>query len=625
MTKEKLPTNRRILAVALPLLIALGVALFLMFSEDVAKPEVVLDDDLCAAHGGGMAGSATLLFDLRKPSSAGLQASNLLRSLSRDLAAGTELRAFALSGAPESPRRFLARLCKPYEDSELSIQSAKDQRQEQRDCDDLPAQLPPRLRTLAAGFCARRDALAGRIAALTQAASAPPVVNAYLMEAIEEAKREFADRPRPWALYLFSDMLQHATWYSHLDLDWSQWRFTDFQPLRDARKPFFPSPTADADLHVKIFYTPRQGLTDAPRAKRAHQAFWRAYFGNGDVVFEEQAPLPAYTALPLMDSLAVGAAAKAGIALQQEREETERLLAQVAEKRAALEGQRQEGLAAQQERAAREAELRRLEQEIQATQARRQRLARGEPSAGEPEGEPLEERASAGEPEGEPLEERASAGEPEGEPLEERASAGEPEAEPPASEDPPAGEPEAEPPASEAPSAGKQEAVSPSEEAPSPTVGETTALADREAADAPMPAADRADDGGLSGQPPCVANLKPAFNALLPQDSYPGNRRVNYGAGIIWVYYSLDEEGNTRDEEVLADRGRSNNTRPAQFDALIDDTLAQVRAWQFDFADPAMASCTKTQRRTATFTYRSKCVGAPLPSCRTILAEVDML
>ncbi len=568
MTKEKPPTNRRILAVALPLLIALGVALFLMFSEDVAKPEVVLDDDLCAVHGGGMAGSATLLLDLRKPSSAGLQASNLLRSLSRDLAAGTELRAFALSGAPESPRRFLARLCKPYEDSELSIQSAKDQRQEQRDCDDLPAQLPPRLRTLAAGFCARRDALAGRIAALTQAASAPPVVNAYLMEAIEEAKREFADRPRPWALYLFSDMLQHATWYSHLDLDWSQWRFTDFQPLRDARKPFFPSPTADANLHVKIFYTPRLGLTNAPRAKRAHQAFWRAYFGNGDVVFEEQAPLPAYTALPLMDTLAVGAAAKADIALQQEREEIERLLAQVAEKRAALEGQRQEGLAAQQERAAREAELRRLEQEIQATQARRQRLA---------------------------------------------------------SEDPPAGEPEAEPPAAEDPSAREQEAVSPAEEAPSPTVGETTALADREAADAPMPAADRADDGGLSGQPPCVANLKPAFNALLPQDSYPGNRRVNYGAGIIWVYYRLDEEGNTRDEEVLADRGRSNNNRPAQLDALIDDTLAQVRAWQFDFADPAMASCTKTQRRTATFTYRSKCVGAPLPSCHTILAEVDML
>ena len=33
---------------------------------------------------------------------------------------------------------------------------------------------------------------------------------------------EIADRPGK-RLYVFSDMMQHADWYSHLDTDWEDW------------------------------------------------------------------------------------------------------------------------------------------------------------------------------------------------------------------------------------------------------------------------------------------------------------------------------------------------------------------------------------------------------------------
>ena len=626
MAKDRPAATRRILAVALPMLVALGVALVVLNGEDAAKPDALMDGDLCAVDGGGLAASATLLLDLRKPLPGGFQPGLLLRRLSRDLAAGTELRAFALTGAPGSPRRFLARLCKPYEDSELSIESAKDQRREQRDCDDLPAQLPPHLRTLAEGFCVRRAALANRMAGLARSASPPPVANAYLIEAIEAAKQEFRERPPPWSLYLFSDMLQHASWYSHLDLDWTEWRFADFQGLRAVRATPLPSWTAGADLNVKVFYAPRQGLTDAPRAKRAHQAFWRAYFGAADLVFEEQPPQPAYAALPLMDALA-----------QREREETERLLAQLAERRAALEGQRQQGLAAQQERAARAAELNRLEQEIQAARTRQQQAQQQTQEA-----QTAQEARTAQEvQEAQDVQEAGEGGI-----FGEEPSAGEREGATPRMKEPSAGEREGATPRMKEPSAGEREGAGLAGADPSAEqrTGATLAGAetsadqrDREPPSAPPPLTHSRDDHGFTdpnrqspaagtppAQPSCAASLKPAFSALLVEDSYFGNRRVNYGAGVIGVLYNLDEDGQTRDEAVLLDRDQSNNTRPASFEALAEDTLAQVRAWEFDFADPAAPGCVKTERRTATFTYRNKCVGAPAPSCRTVLAEVDV-
>ena len=128
----------------LPVLLIGGVTgIFLYLKQDDAGSRR-LDADLCQTEGGGIAGSATLLLDFRKP----LEAAQLgvpgalLHDLSLELGANTELRVFVLTADADAPRQALARVCKPYDNADLSIPTAKDQRNIVRDCDDLPAQLP---------------------------------------------------------------------------------------------------------------------------------------------------------------------------------------------------------------------------------------------------------------------------------------------------------------------------------------------------------------------------------------------------------------------------------------------------------------------------------------------------
>ena len=519
--------------------------------------------DLCPVDVGRITGSATLLLDLRKPLHQAAP-SALLRQLSRDLSVGTELQVFALSGDARVPRRFVQRLCKPYDNADLDIQTAKDQRQGVRDCDDPPAQLPRQLRDAVTAFCSQREALAARIDRLAnETPSTRPVVNAYLLEALEETKRTFADRPQPWSLYLFSDMVQHADWYSHLDLDWTQWRFADFEPLRSARQPPL-QPAPASNLRIKVFYLPRQGLTEPARQRRAHQGFWRAYFSGASLDFEDAPPLPAYSALPLMSRPAVDTSDQEIAQLERQREETERLLAQMAQEQAALNEQRRQDAASEQQRQAREAELRRLEQAVAAAQQRQraQEAAEATPTV------QLDSSAAA----------------------------------------------------TLRPSESAEEAVA-AQSDPSADFGSATAATAGEAppnqreavvAAAPDPATPA----------PCPASLKPQFLASLEVDGYPGNQRVNYGAGVIAVRYTLGDDGLTLDEEVLLQRDLSRATRPAFLDVLAEDTLAEVRAWEFAFEQDAEPLCRKRQQQTATFTYRSRCAGTPVPSCRTVRADV---
>ena len=536
-TKAKERGKRPLLLALLLLVAALVAGALLIPMEQFSKSERG-GADLCLAN----AGSATLLLDLRKPLHKAAP-SALLRQLSRDLSIGTELQVFTLSGDARAPRRFVQRLCKPYDNADLTIQTAKDQRQGVRDCDDPPAQLPRQLRDAVTAFCSQREALAVRIDHLSkEAPQASPVVNAYLIEALEETKRTFADRPKPWSLYLFSDMLQHAAWYSHLDLDWTQWRFADFEPLRNARQPPLPLLAAAADLRVKVFYLPRQGLTEPARQRRAHQGFWRTYFSGAGLVFEDASPLPAYSALPLMRSLAEDASPQELELLERQREETELLLARMAQERAALDEQRREDVANEQQRTAREAELRRLEQAVAAARQRQQELDASEAVAAGPD--PSAELALA--------------------------------------------------------------TAQPVDGPTAPSQPDAVALAP----------ADPAAPG------PCAATLKPQFLTLLEADSYPGNQRVHYGAGVIAVRYTLSDDGLTLDEEVVLQRDQSSATRPAFLDALAEDTVASVRAWEFEFENVDSSSCSKRQQQTATFTYRSQCVGTPVPSCRTVQSDV---
>ena len=280
--------------IPIALVVAVTALMVLLVDRGGAAPE--LDEDLCPTAATPSAG-ATLLVDFQKPLDPASYAT-LLRDISLDLAVDTELRAFALTSDPRSPRQFLGRLCKPYDNADLSVDTAKDAERTQRDCDDLPAQLPPETRDVAMRFCERRAALQRRVG---RAGGVPrtraPIATAELMEALDATLLEIAGATGPQTLYLFSDMLQHADWYSHVDLDWNAWRYEDFLPLRQARGPV-PGAGDLAGLRVPILYVPRSDLTDPRRPRQAHQAFWRAYLAGAHVEFRDQPPCQATPPCP---------------------------------------------------------------------------------------------------------------------------------------------------------------------------------------------------------------------------------------------------------------------------------------------------------------------------------------
>ena len=149
--------------------------------------------------------------------------------------------------------------------------------------------------------------------------------------------------------------------------------------------------------------------------------------------------------------------------------------------------------------------------------------------------------------------------------------------------------------------------------------------ADLGAPPAPQPSPPLAAEATIAQLPsatddPCAATLRPQFLA----QPYFNDRRVNYGSGTVVVDYLLDEDGSTVDAEVVWRSEASSSTRPRSLDALAADAVTAIRAWQVDFEDSPNA-CLKRQRQRATFTFRSQCVGAPVPSCRTVRDDVEIL
>ena len=344
MVAENSPKNRkssrrreRLVFVVLPLLVLSFVAAGLTF-ETQRGAAVDLSGDLCPAEE-LIAGRAAFLVDLGKPLQPALDrdTGTLLRDVSFDLAKGTELRVFALMDDAENPRVLLARFCKPYDNADLQLEGAKDRADSLRDCDDLPAQLTDSVRTAARRFCGLRAALQADINTMAQRSEKSLVTGSLLVEAIETTGPELLAHSGPRKLYVYSDMLQHAEWYSHLDLDWTDWRFDDFKIRYDARTER-PDASPMTDLQVNVFYTPRQQLTALPRLKRIHQEFWRRYFAPAPVTFEEQPMLPSFAAVPQMEVLTD--AERIDLErrrLEQEIEATDRLIARIEAERAALE------------------------------------------------------------------------------------------------------------------------------------------------------------------------------------------------------------------------------------------------------------------------------------------------
>lgn len=541
--------RRHFLLLLPPLLVAVALSGILVY---FSRPDSgrALDGDLCAREPDPSAARAVLLFDFGKPmEEANLSLpGELLRDVSLSLSANTELRVFTLASDPRAPRLMLDRICKPYDNADLQIGTAKDQGQASRDCDDLPAQLPASLRESADGFCGRRDALQKRVDALARNRPAPPITNSYLIEALEDTVIELSEGSGPRMIYVFSDMMQHAVWYSHLDLEWTEWDFADFTARRAAQAMRLGRRPSVSDLAVRVYYLPRLDLTDHPRPKRVHQEFWRAYFASAELTFEEQPPLPAYAAESLMDRLTpeeLAALEREGI--EQERAAAQRMLAEVQRERAALEEElrkiteeRTRTTAAPKAQPERAAELRRQRQslvdqraQLDARQAQASEIAREEPAEDQT---------------------------------------------PPPPEDQP-------PP--------------PPEVAEQPAAAETDDMSETESVGQLALATDQPAETDL---PPCEATLLPRFLAEAT-DIYPGRRRMNYGSATIAIRYSLDETGATIDDQIEVIPEESSAQRARALDLFANTATQVVRNWVFEFDGEDEGMCSKRQQRSIQFEF----------------------
>ena len=210
---------------------------------------------------------------------------------------------------------------------------------------------------------------------LAAAGRGAPVMDAFLVEALEDTRLELAAAPGPKALYVLSDMIQHAGWYSHLELAPEEWDFQRFADMRAAQTALFgPPPPPVAGLHGTLFYIPRRGVTDTGDAGTRHRAFWRGYF-HDSVAFEEQPVMAAYAAEPLMGRLTeLEVATREQERLEREREQSERLREQLERENAALAEARERAAA---ERSALEAQQARWEAD-RAEEQRRMEAERAE-------------------------------------------------------------------------------------------------------------------------------------------------------------------------------------------------------------------------------------------------------
>lgn len=295
---------------------------------------IVFGQHMTASAGDSFAGGdscrtvvsrATYLIDLSKPVDADHRSlpGDLLQRLSGEATANTELEVYAVSPYKEAPRTLVGRLCKPFGNAELMLaaQTAFPAKAPQStppaatlagpakaasdtvpaaDCDDLHAQVRGSLRAGAIRFCEERAALRRRIDALVDQVAHRAVASSYLVEALNDTMRGFADTPVPASLHVFSDMMQHAKWYSHLDLGWRAWDAGAFEAAWNGELTRPVPPWGDA-AGVTVFYVPRNGFTADHRPRLVHKAFWEGFFGNAALVFEDQPAMSTYSAEPLMD------------------------------------------------------------------------------------------------------------------------------------------------------------------------------------------------------------------------------------------------------------------------------------------------------------------------------------
>ena len=263
------------------------------------------DEHLCPTTASGPSGLTVLLFDLTKPL-AGLPPGSLgqlLREVTLEMERDTEIRAYSLTGSSNASRVLLTRLCKPFDSKAVKVATAKDHDGGTRDCDDLPAQMASDQRRSAFRFCELREAFESRLDHLAQNASERgwELAGAHLFEALGQTREDFLRHGGTQrVLHVVSDMMQHADWYSHLDLPSEAWDYDNYLRLRDSRHRLQGRWEAPADVDVHIHYMPREGLTAQPETGDFHRQFWRRFFSAERVTFHDQLPLGSYAWTPLM-------------------------------------------------------------------------------------------------------------------------------------------------------------------------------------------------------------------------------------------------------------------------------------------------------------------------------------
>ena len=607
--------------IALPVIVVAGLTAIML--GDRFGDASTLDGDLCREPS-NIKSHAVFLMDLRKPlgDADGSLPGALLRDVTFDLEAGTELRVFDLTGDLAMPLRLVGRLCKPYGNAELTVADGAGNLSGERDCDDLPRGLHDAVRDRATRFCSLRDELSRRIDDVAKRPNDSPVANAYLMEGIEDASLTLADRPGRRVLYVFSDMMQHAAWYSHLELG-GGWSYDDFTDLRQEESTLVDGTAMAGEMPVQVFYVPREELTDEPSAELAHKQFWQGYFAANRLTFKNVPVQPGYDVEPLVGNLPEAERLerrrrdyqrrreRAELALRELQEELSTLKAphDQAPTDAALEvreAEPREPEPAQERRADRQApevgerppvadinpaieQPQRppeavVDQSVPPVDGRAAEVAAPpEPSGEQP---PVE----AGIPRGQPTEQPpVEAGIPPAQPTEQPAaeagnSIGQPPERPPGAP----GTPPGSPPEQLADDVGV--AASPLPAEPQPVPAGLPAEPSGLAASPPTP---------IVEQPPCSARAKPGT-----ADIYPFGHRVNYGNAEIVVRFMVDEQGQTEDDGVAIVEDESSATKPRYFELFATTTIAEVKSWEFDFVDAADSGCRKRQEVKTKLVFR---------------------
>ena len=559
-----------------PVLAAALIALVIVMFLDDQADERALDAELCPLDTKDIARRTAFLVDLRKP--LGVDQPTLLadslRTVTMALDANSELRVFVIADTDATPRRQLARLCKPYDNAELAFEGAKDGSLTTRDCDELPAQVTAQVRDRAQQFCARRTRIETELDRLATASRSGVVENAYLVEALEETALELVDASPPHSLYLLSDMLQHAPWYSQLELDWADWTFEQFARLRSAQDALVgPRPAAVVDVDVTIFYLPRQGVTDRPRTKVAHQRFWQRYFAEAfgtTAVFREQAAARAYEVAPLMErTTEADLIMEERALLEQEREEAQRLLEQIEEQRAALE------------------EARQAAEEAERSPAPASEPVRAEEAAAVAAIADADDTADEGRP-----------------------APGTTDPAPPVEvpDPPPVAEPATDVAAVSTTAAAEPDPTDASPPEPLADSGEDLAgIAAPEPAAELAPSLPPAPPPTSPATPPpqdgpadCPLQLQPRYRANV---EYPPNIRWAYAHATITVRYVVDEAGNTVDDAVTIMEEESTAEPPAYLRRFGDHARRVVGTWRYDFEDTD-EPCTRRQELTTKIEFR---------------------